>query len=402
MSASERRRQQKLDKKKKKNERRKADEREFARTRDQRKNDQLMEALQTQAFGWPIRFRRLFFDHKPKVSEGSFDLTGADLHLKWFETQADRRLDQNGEVISALSIESCEQEPDRTYGGYTLRCRGVLTEKIDPQSVYGEWARIQPLDSFEGLDGEEYRATEVTFAFSVKKYNAKQAAEMSKKYRAFDGVEFLSEGWNIWFMKLPEEYRLRAPSLQLDRLWDLFFMLRLYLPRAVMSYVPGETEKRDLLARQIQIERDEFSAGERLREFSNRTRALLLPLSSLDSVAKALEVAVEQSQEALRALKEKVRLREAAVDEAQRQLIAKQTTAGMNDRQKVLDAITTLRRDQTKLDAASRSFDACRQRYEEQVQRPYQQFDEAMFAEFKVAAEFNRCFYRWQQVEYDM
>ena len=49
MSASERRRQQKLDKKKKKKERRKADEREFALTCDQLKNDKLMEALQTQA-----------------------------------------------------------------------------------------------------------------------------------------------------------------------------------------------------------------------------------------------------------------------------------------------------------------------------------------------------------------
>lgn len=401
MSDASRRHQQKVERKKRKEKKRKLEVVKREQRAQDKKNAAVQRAFQTTAYAWPIRYRKLFFDKLPKISPERIDLTGLDLHLKWYPTQEARDTDSEGEVISALSIESCERVPSHVIGnGIELRCRGRLAEQISPDSVYGQWARLQPLDSFEGLDGEEFRERDVEFSLQLKVFDARAGKKLEGLFARFDGLDCIPGVYNVWFIKFPEEFRLSAPALQIDRLTDLLFMLRLVIPRSLRTAEDTAAKVRvapNILERALAAERN---AADALKIRADATRAALAVKPDVETHPAVLEV--EALEEEVRPVREKEARQKAAVEAIRAELAALRYGPELRDRQRLIDAQGVHRRTAIHLAELESKLTAAIQRVMVEVKAPIDAFYTAMEAEFDAAGEFTRAFYKWMQIHYEL
>jgi hypothetical protein len=218
----------------------------------------------------------MFFDHKPDLSE-SIDFSDAELHLEIFSSQEDRQADRNGEVVTALRVESCQtvrgfsESPDEM----AVDCTGTLTEKVSKSSVYGQWFRKQWNATVSVPDEDEFQVVPISFRLELRMMNSTAAKRSNRLLTSLSHLPFTRGTWNVVRVITPESLGMEGNAMEIERLEELLHMLRIWTPILLLPDY-RVTEKRQMLITQLeQIERAERQAIEALVPYSHECERLL-------------------------------------------------------------------------------------------------------------------------------
>lgn len=388
MAKNEQRRQAKLSRLRTKKKRRDEEQRKSRAEAEQRRVERHRSAYGTTAYCWPIRYRKLFFEERPDLREG-LNFAGMDLHMRWYESQEDREEDSNGEVVTALRIESCVEEeaapnsvpnPNEIH----LKCRGTLSEQIGRSSLYGQWYRMQFGAETLPETGDEYRDIPVEFTLQLIRFRSGQAKNRSRYLRSIDSLPVVPKAWNVNHIIFPESFADSGNALDIDRLYELLFMLKIWTP--ICSKPDFRPEKPASLLREelLSVEARERDAAVALEVLSRESKRLLgialRPCSELSELeAKEAETKARYDARNAEFLELETKARSGASDDAN-------ASAALKRARKELG----IARDnwlsvKTKADTLRASFEA------EQLQRT-NAFTEQMVHEFEAANDFTRPF----------
>lgn len=303
MSGNERRRQDKIERQRKKKKKKDAEKREATAHAAQKTTERLKSAFGTTAMCWPIRYRALFFEELPALDAQSLSFTGVDLHMKWYETQEARTADVDGEVVTALRIESCE--PVQPEGGFNrdelwLACKGTLSEQIADGSLYGSWYRKQWQADDTIPEGEEYRDIPVEFTLRCRRFRGSQTKSKNRFMRSIETIPFVPDAWNVYHIDVPDHIRMDGNALDIDRLNEILFMLRIWTPILTSQKFSVSSSEQTLRSELLALEQREKEASAVLAERSAETSAFLLEMSAAYHALESARVILSEFEEAHR------------------------------------------------------------------------------------------------------
>ena len=261
MSQDKNRRKQEKQRRKKKKEA--AREQSLNRKREARATN----AYSTNAFAWPIKYRRLAFVKKPNFVE-PYRLEGTELSLTWYNTLDDRRTETNGEVVSSLEILSSFPIPMHN-GDFSkiIQCRGRVHQLVKRGTDYGDWLNRQP--DGESSDVDEYRATDVEFLVSFTFPQTSHAFARLAAAKKHDELAVFRDAWNVGDVCVADHTKKTSSALALDRLFELLHMLRIVVPRRAHSPSASIEEIEAQISR---FEAEEYAAGIELAPRSEESR----------------------------------------------------------------------------------------------------------------------------------
>jgi len=322
------------------------------------------------AIGTPAVFRAFVFDHLPDLS-GQFTLAGLDFHLDWYATPEDRRRGTGAETVAALEIKTCTETAfDPEAGDYAwssagleakrYRCEAVLSEHIAAGSTYGAWLRLQEHQGSEPLGDEEFSAASIEFTIVAAVPNRLLRKFHDEHLRDVIPVSLVPSALNIVESGLSAECAERLSDLQIDRLMELFMILRVYAPRLLRAPRRGAQERRMLEFRLEQLEAEEQETVERLRPLAQASRDAK---TALDEARRSSEEIKSKNAQALKEMDEALRGATGALKHAEAEL-KRLAGAARSTQNEVLQAARTIPPDTARLEQLKRRAEQFRAQVE--------------------------------------
>jgi hypothetical protein len=272
-------------------------EQERQRALKTKRQENLLREAGSEAIGTPALFRSLVLDKKPDMEEG-FSLFGLEMHLVWFHSQESRRQGVESETVSALEIHRCYEVPfSATASDYfwmktgietkRYRCEASLFEHVELGSQYGNWLRLQQHQGSEPLGGEDFKETRLAFYFVTAFTGRKILRTLEQLMGLKSPVKFKPQALNMVSIILERALTDKLSALQIDRINELFAMLRLLVPRLVNREVRTETERLELLRRLEQLEIQESKAMDKLKPLAQLSISAKTELTKLEKISRS-------------------------------------------------------------------------------------------------------------------